>query len=117
LKLIHGGVVHKDPYYQNLLQQNVYHIVPVVNPDGLYMIEEDFPKTKKVLKKRKNQNPNAMESADKNHTKCAQEDAGVDLNRNYGVDWGVGVLTQVGLVNEFNIKDSGDISVTETSKD
>jgi len=48
---------------------------------------------------------------------CSEEDSGVDLNRNYGVDWGVGVLTQVGLVNEFNIKDSGDISVTETSKD
>jgi|TARA_B110000285_G_C14900105_1_gene502809 hypothetical protein len=59
LRLLHGGVVHRDPYYMNLLQQNVYHIVPVVNADGLAMIEADFPKTKKVLKKRKNQNPDA----------------------------------------------------------
>jgi len=80
----------------NLLQQNVYHIVPVVNADGLAMIEADFPKTKKVLKKRKNQNPDAQNSADKNHTKCAPEDAGVDLNRNYGVDWGLGNRKEFG---------------------
>ena len=80
----------------NLLQQNTYHIVPVVNADGLAMIEADFPKTKKVLKKRKNQNPDAQYTADKNHTKCAPEDAGVDLNRNYGVDWGVGNRKEFG---------------------
>jgi len=68
----------------------VYHIVPVVNADGLALIEEDFGRTKKVLKKRKNQNPNAVESNGKNKTKCAPEDSGVDLNRNYGVDWGNG---------------------------
>lgn len=68
----------------------MYHIVPVVNADGLALIEEEFGKTKKVIKKRKNQNPDAVESIGKNKTKCAPEDSGVDLNRNYGVDWGNG---------------------------
>ena len=63
LKLLHGGVVHKDPFYTSLLQQNVYHVVPVVNQDGLAMIEADYGGSHKVLKKRKNQNPNAQQSA------------------------------------------------------
>ena len=40
------------------------------------------------MKKRKNKNPSANYSA-KTKLACAPEDAGVDLNRNYGVDWGV----------------------------
>lgn len=31
---------------------------------------------------------------------CAEEDSGVDLNRNYGVDFGVAEETQVGLVSQ-----------------
>ena len=54
LNILHGGVVHGDPYYQNLIQQNTVHIVPVVNQDGLALIEKNFAKTGKVLKKRKN---------------------------------------------------------------
>jgi murein tripeptide amidase MpaA len=65
----------------------VIHIIPVVNPDGLALIEKDYARTGKVLKKRKNQNPSAMVSPEKGQ--CAPEDSGVDLNRNYGMDWGV----------------------------
>ena len=35
------------------------------------------------------------------------------MNRNYGVDWGVGVLTQVGIVNDFNIDGSGEVSLAQ----
>jgi hypothetical protein len=35
------------------------------------------------------------------------------LNRNYATDWGVGVLTQVGLVNDFNFDENGQISVKD----
>ena len=65
----------------------MYHIIPVVNADGLALIEKTFGETKKVLKKRKNQNPNAAKSP-KNGA-CRPEDSGVDLNRNYGMDWGI----------------------------
>ena len=43
--------------------------------------------------------PHATQST-KGYT-CAEEDSGVDLNRNYGVDWGVAEKTQVGIVSEF----------------
>ena len=44
------------------------------------------------MKKRKNMSPYAMYS-EQGKFNCSEEDSGVDLNRNYGVDWGVGVLT------------------------
>lgn len=88
LKLLHGGIVHNDPYYKNLLDSNLFYFVPVVNADGLNLIEQDFKKTGKVLKKRKNQNPQAMQSLA--NVPCKPEDSGVDLNRNYGMDWGAG---------------------------
>lgn len=92
LKLLHQGVVYKDEKYANMLAQNIYYIIPVVNVDGVALIEKDFPKSKgSILKKRKNMSPHATQSLS-GYT-CAVEDAGVDLNRNYGVDFGVGVKT------------------------
>jgi len=41
--------------------------------------------------------PNATYST-KGYT-CAEEDSGVDLNRNYAVDFGVAEKTQVGVVS------------------
>jgi len=46
------------------------------------------------MPKRKNMNPRAIMSS--NGIKCLTEDAGVDLNRNYGVDWGEGNRAQYG---------------------
>ena len=92
LKLLHQGIVNKEEKYQNMLMQNKYYIIPVVNVDGVALIEKEYPKSHgSVLKKRKNMNPNATKSL-KGYT-CAVEDSGVDLNRNYGVDFGVGVKT------------------------
>lgn len=107
LKLLHGNV-HQDPNYQALLQQNVYHFAPVINPDGLALIEEDFDKTgqKKIMPKRKNMNPRAIIAAD--GIKCLTKDTGVDLNRNYGVDWGEGNRAQYG---------GGDTAKTDECQD
>tara|TARA_B110000285_G_scaffold219197_1_gene269527 strand:+ start:103 stop:378 length:276 start_codon:yes stop_codon:yes gene_type:complete len=90
----------------------VYYILPVVNPDGVALIEEQFNKhpEQKTMKKRKNMSPNAVYSQQQKYN-CSDEDSGVDLNRNYGVDWGIGVLTQVGIVDDYNIADNGEISM------
>ena len=48
------------------------------------------------MKKRKNMNPDATWNSNKGF-QCLPEDSGVDLNRNYGVDFNVGEKTQVGL--------------------
>lgn len=60
LKLLHQGIINKDEKYQNMLLQNIYYIIPVVNVDGVALIEKEFPKSKgSILKKRKNMSPNA----------------------------------------------------------
>jgi murein tripeptide amidase MpaA len=63
LKLIHQALVANDEKYQNLLMQNVFYIVPIVNPDGVALIERDFLKTFHLLNKRKNMSPAAMKDA------------------------------------------------------
>jgi hypothetical protein len=75
----------------------VYYIVPIVNVDGAALVQKEFEKTGLVIKKRKNMSPNATYST-KGYT-CADEDSGVDLNRNYAVDFGVAEKTQVGVVS------------------
>ena len=40
-----------------MLAQSIYYIVPIINKDGVALIEKDFPKSGQVLKKRKNMNP------------------------------------------------------------
>lgn len=43
--------------------QNIYYIVPIVNPDGVALIEKDFTKSFHILNKRKNMSPNAAKDA------------------------------------------------------
>jgi hypothetical protein len=82
LRMLHG-YVHNDPYYTNLLAQNKYYVVPVVNVDGLAFVEEGWNKEHELKIKRKNMNPNLLK-----YNLCPDlTDTGVDLNRNYGVDW------------------------------
>ena len=95
LKLIHAGLITQQPKYRNLLAQNKYYVIPVVNPDGVAFIETEFGKSRELVKKRKNMNPQAVKSI--KDYQCLPEDSGVDLNRNYGVDWSVSDQTQVGL--------------------
>ena len=84
LRLLHGGIVHNDEKYQNLLIQNKYYVMPVTNVDGLADIEQHFEKTGEWLTRRKNMNFEGTQDGD-----CASgyEERGVDINRNYGVDW------------------------------
>lgn len=87
MKLIHGSL-HSDPFYKHMLDSNLFYFVPIVNADGLALIEDEFKKTGKVVTKRKNQNPEARQSLAGKI--CKPEDSGVDLNRNYAMDWGDG---------------------------
>jgi len=80
LRMLHG-YVHQDPHYVDLLTQNKYYVIPVVNVDGLAYIEEEWNKTKTLKNKRKNMNPHD------NFNGCDATESGVDLNRNYAVDW------------------------------
>jgi len=57
--------------------------MPILNVDGVAMIEDKWKETHKIIPHRK--------SADKTETgNCLHpdEDIGVDLNRNFGVDFG-----------------------------
>lgn len=96
--MIHGGLISQQPKFRNLLAQNIFYVIPVVNPDGVAMVEREFFKTNQIVKKRKNMNPQAVRSV--KEFDCLAEDSGVDLNRNYGVDWGVGDKDQVGFTLE-----------------
>jgi len=82
LKLLHGGLVHRQQEYVNLLLQNKYFVIPSVNVDGVAFIEEEYIKTGRLPEKRKNMNIQSKE--------CSTAEAGVDLNRNYDFNWGIG---------------------------
>ena len=56
--------------------------IPIVNVDGASFVEDNWRASKKILNKRKNMNP-------KFSGMCGDEDAGTDLNRNWGTDWKV----------------------------
>jgi carboxypeptidase T len=79
LKMLHG-LEHKDEKYLQMLAQNKYYIIPIVNVDGVNDIEQSFLKTGKIVPRRKNMNPTRGEN-------CKGETRGVDLNRNYSVNW------------------------------
>jgi carboxypeptidase T len=63
-----------------MLATTKFHFVPIVNVDGASFVEENWKESHKIVDKRKNMNP-------ANEGTCDRENSGVDLNRNYGVDW------------------------------
>ena len=63
-----------------MLKDTKFYFIPIVNVDGAKLVEEHFLSEGKILNKRKNMNPS-------NRDKCGEENSGVDLNRNYLVDW------------------------------
>lgn len=69
----------RNPRYMQMLEENRYFFLPVLNVDGANVVEEGWTAEKKILNKRKNMNPNFQS--------CTLENSGVDLNRNYPVDW------------------------------
>ena len=56
--MLHGGLVHQDPEYLELLTQNKYYVIPVVNPDGLAEIERIWEETGEYVPIRKNRHFN-----------------------------------------------------------
>lgn len=80
LKLLHQGIVQDKTKYQQMLATTKFHFVPVINVDGANFVEENWLDKKVIVDKRKNMNP-------ANEGYCEKENSGVDLNRNYGVDW------------------------------
>ena len=90
LRMIHKAIIAKEKKYQNLLMQNVYYVIPVINVDGLNLIEQEFSKTQKILNKRKNMNKHEdLHEAGSQFLNCSDAMSGVDLNRNWGVDFGL----------------------------
>ena len=98
LKLIHDGVVWKEEGALNLLQQNKYYFVPIVNADGVAYVERGFGNNMKIAKKRKNMNPQAIVGLQ--GIRCDLDDTGVDLNRNYATSWGLSEQLTIGLNEE-----------------
>lgn len=83
LHLLQGGIINQDKDVQQMLGTNRYYFLPVLNPDGLSLIEEyhkGSTQNTHIIDQRKNQNPNGGSA-------CNPETIGVDLNRNYPVDW------------------------------
>ena len=57
VKLLQQGIVAEVPEIQKLLAQNKYYFIPVVNVDGLALLEETHkgdPETHTMLVQRKN---------------------------------------------------------------
>ena len=67
-----------------LLKQNRYYFLPVLNVDGVQFIEDNWKKTGKIFRKRKNDHNVGQCSGEINKG----EDVGIDINRNFGVDFG-----------------------------
>ena len=82
-KFLHG-VLHKDQYYIDLLENVTLYFVPILNVDGVFDIEQTFFQTADHVMKRKNRNDSwggKWLCGDDTYT-------GVDLNRNYGFSHG-----------------------------
>lgn len=95
MKLLQGGLINKDPEVVAQLAKNKFYFIPVVNVDGLALIEQMHKEggsdsRTHIPDKRKNMNPN-MEGAGDG---CSAVEMGVDLNRNYGVDWKLNLATK-----------------------
>ncbi len=62
-----------------MLRDQKFYFLPIVNVDGAALVEKYWLSDKKIINKRKNMNPG--------YQLCSEENSGVDLNRNYGVDF------------------------------
>jgi murein tripeptide amidase MpaA len=96
-KLIQTGVINKDPVAVQQLLNNKFLFIPVVNVDGLFDIEANNRYravsyeggSSAILPRRKNLNDNG--GTERSTANC---EMGVDLNRNYAVDWKLNDMTE-----------------------
>ena len=54
LKLIHQGYVQNVTKYANMLENNVFYFIPVINADGSALVERHWNEKKEIMNKRKN---------------------------------------------------------------
>ena len=66
---------------------NKYIFVPIFNVDGVALIEDNWVKSHKIVPDRKNMD-NKFAGCKGASGQLAQVDYGVDINRNFGVDFG-----------------------------
>ena len=107
LKLIKEGYINKDPKYAELLDQNKYMFAPILNVDGVAKIEEGWEKNHKILPHRKN-NDDQNSLCQKNNP---DENVGVDINRNFGVDFG-----QVDEIVKYQVQNYNQLDDMDPSK-
>lgn len=82
-KFLHG-LLHNDAHYVDLLEKTTIFVVPMVNVDGVFDIEQTFFQTADHVLKRKNRNDSWG-----GKWLCGDDtQTGVDLNRNYGFSHG-----------------------------
>lgn len=75
--------------WKTMLEQNKYFFLPIFNVDGVALIEKNWPDTHKIVPDRKNMDSkySAFECKGTSNEKVGV-DYGVDLNRNFGIDFG-----------------------------
>lgn len=89
VQLIQQGVINKDKTYQEFLKNNKYYFVPILNVDGVALIEQGWEKDHKIIPVRKNRDPVMAAGSDaKSLAQAPAETQGVDLNRNFAVQFG-----------------------------
>jgi len=89
LQLLQKGVVKPDPTWVSLLNQNKYIYMPIFNVDGVAFIEKEWTTHKVIPSDRKNMNTQYDPFGCKHTSEDGSlVDIGVDLNRNFGVDFG-----------------------------
>ena len=62
---------------------NSLFVIPILNVDGSYTIQDTYDKTGELILKRKNNN-----RENEGNLNCPIATQGVDINRNYGYHWG-----------------------------
>lgn len=81
LKLILKGEVNKIDKYEELLNNNKFYFIPILNPDGVAYIEKHWVEDKKFIPQRKNMDT-------EKGCNFSEGNLGVDLNRNFAIDFG-----------------------------
>ena len=102
LKLLRLGAIENDSTWKQLFQQNKYIFMPIFNVDGVNFIEENWNDKHKIIPKRKN-----MDNGNSNDP----EKAGVDLNRQFAIDFG-----QIDSSLDYASNDWG-VAAQESKKD
>lgn len=88
MSLLQGGIIGNNTDTKQMLSQNKYYFIPIINVDGVAYIEEDHVKTNHtmdILEKRKNMA--LAKTYGDSGKECNGVKSGVDLNRNWGYDY------------------------------